>query len=101
MPRTPLLIKMLETKFTGQMSERAEEAWNKSLNMRWAVVDLKMVDEEEQGSNPMVPLKEMPKKKSVSEMLEEMRLGESSGGVENGKADGGGTGEEVLDGDED
>lgn len=101
MPRTPLLIKMLETKFTGQMSERAEEAWNKSLNMRWAMADLKMVEEEEQGSNPMEPLKEMPKKKSVSEMLEEMRLRESNGGVENAKSDGGDAGEEVLNGDED
>ena len=83
MPRTPLLIKMLESKFTGPMNERSEEAWNKSLNMKWAVVDLKMVEEEEQGSNPMEPLKEI-KKKGVSEMLEEMRLGESSGGKENG-----------------
>ena len=100
MPRTPLLIKMLETKFTGEMSERAEEAWNKSLNMRWALVDLKTVEKEEQGSNPMEPLKEMPKKKSVSEMLEEMRLGESSGGKEHANSNGGDTGEEVLDGDE-
>ena len=101
MPRTPLLIKMLETKFTGEMSERAEEAWNKSLNMKWAIVDLKTVEEEAQGSNPMEPLKEMPKKKTVSEMLEEMRLGESNGGTEHAKSDGGNTGEQVLDGDED
>lgn len=99
MPHTPLLIKMLESKFTGPMNERSEEAWNKSLNMKWAVVDLNMVEEEEQGSNPMEPLKEI-KKKGVSEMLEEMRLGESSGGKENGKP-GVGDEEEVLDGDED
>lgn len=100
MPRTPLLIKMLETKFTGQKNERSEEAWNKSLNMKWAIVDLIMVEEEEQGSNPMEPLKEI-KKKSVSEMLEEMRLGESSGGKENSNPDGGDTREEVLGSDED
>lgn len=100
MPRTPLLIKMLESKFTGPMNERSEEAWNKSLNMKWAVVDLNVVEEEEQGSNPMEPLKEI-KKKSVSEMLEEMRLSESSGGKENEKAGGGEDREEALNGDED
>ena len=84
MPRTPLLIKMLESKFTGPMNERSEEAWNKSLNMKWAVVDLNLVEGGEQASNPMEPLKDI-KKKSVSEMLEEMRLGESSRGDENGK----------------
>lgn len=83
MPRTPLLIKMLESKFTGPQTERSEEAWNKSLNMKWAVVDLTKVEEgEEQGSNPMEPLKEA-KKKTVSELLEEMRLQKSSPGKEN------------------
>ena len=81
MPRTPLLIKMLESKFTGPKNERSEEAWNKSLNMKWAVVDLNIVKEEEQGSNPMEPLKEI-KKKSVSEMLEQMRLREGGRGKE-------------------
>lgn len=100
MPRTPLLIKMLETKFTGPSTERSEEAWNKSLNMRWAMVDLQKAEEEEQGSNPMEPLKEI-KKKSVSEMLEEMRLRESNGGKENAKLDQRDTGEEVLVSDED
>ena len=86
MPRTPLLIKMLESKFTGPKSERSEEAWNKSLNLKWAVVDLTKVEGgEDKGSNPMEPLKEI-KKKSVSEMLEEMRLQESSAGDQNGKA---------------
>lgn len=85
MPRTPLLIKMLESKFTGPKSGRSEEAWHKSLNLRWAIVDLtKMDGEEEQWSNPMEPLKEI-KKKSVSEMLEESRLREGSVGKENGK----------------
>lgn len=84
MPRTPLLIKMLETKFTGPKSERSEEAWNKSLNLKWAIVDLaKEQSEEHQASNPMEPLKEI-KTKSVSEMLEEMRLRESGAtGTEN------------------
>lgn len=100
MPRTPLLIKMLETKFTGPKSERSEEAWNKSLNLRWAFVDLtKEESGEHQGSNPMEPLKEI-KMKSVSEMLEEMRLHESSGGKENRKSGLEGDREEVQ-GDED
>lgn len=85
MPRTPLLIKMLETKFTGPKSERSEEAWNKSLNLRWAVVDLtKETFGEHYGGNPMEPLKEI-KTKSVSEMLEEMRLRENDTGKESGK----------------
>ncbi|KAF6237259.1 hypothetical protein HO173_004728 [Letharia columbiana] len=100
MPRSPLLVKMLESKFTGPKNERSEEAWNKSLNMKWAVVDLSKVEEEEQGISPMEPLKEI-KKKSVSEMLEEMRLRESSGGKENGKPGGGDDREEALHGDED
>ncbi len=100
MPRTPLLIKMLESKFTGPKNERSEEAWDKSLNMKWAVVDLNLAEEEQQASNPMEPLKEI-KKKSVSEMLEEMRLGESSKGKESGKPGAGDDREEVLDGDED
>lgn len=100
MPRTPLLIKMLESKFTGPKNERSEEAWNKSLNMKWAIVDLTREDEEEQGSNPMEPLKEI-KKKSVSEMLEEMRLREKSGGNEDGKPQNRDEREEVLQGDED
>ena len=100
MPRTPLLIKMLESKFTGPKNERSEEAWNKSLNMKWAVVDLMKVEgEEQQGSNPMEPLKEI-KKKSVSEMLEEMRLRESGVGKGNGKTGLEGHREEVQ-GDED
>ena len=83
MPRTPLLVKMLETKFTGPANERSEEAWSKSLNLKWALVDLTKVEEgEEQGSNPMEPLKEI-KVKSVSELLMEMRLGESNPGKEN------------------
>ena len=88
MPRTPLLIKMLESKFTGPKNERSEEAWNKSLNMKWAIVDLARVEGGEQGSNPMEPLKEI-QKKSVSEMLEELRLSESTGGRENRRPDGG------------
>lgn len=64
------------------------------------MVDLQRVEEEEQGSNPMEPLKEI-KKKSVSELLEEMRLGESNGGKENAKPDEGDTGEEVLVSDND
>ena len=83
MPRTPLLIKMLESKFTGPTSDRSEEAWNRCLNMKWAVVDLTKVEEEgDKESNPMEPLKEI-KKKSVSELLEEMRLQESSTGNQN------------------
>ena len=82
MPHTPLLVKILETKFTGPKSERSEEAWNKSLNLKWAIVDLTKVAEEEEGSNPMEPLREV-KKKSVSELLEEMRLGENFVGKEN------------------
>ena len=100
MPRTPLLIKMLESKFTGPKSERSEEAWNKSLNMKWAVVDLNLVEEEGQELNPMEPLKEI-KKKSVSELLEEMRLGKSTGEKENEKPNGGYHGEEALNRDED
>lgn len=100
MPRSPLLVKMLESKFTGPKNERSEEAWNKSLNMKWAVVDLNKVEEEEQGSSPMEPLKEI-KKKSVSEMLEEMRLRESSGEKENGKPGGGDDRGKALHGDED
>ena len=100
MPRTPLLIKMLESKFTGPKNERSEEAWNKSLNLKWAVVDLKKGEEgEHQASNPMEPLKEI-KKKSVSEMLEEMRLRESDARKENGKPGLEGDREEVR-GDED
>ena len=82
MPRTPLLIKILELKFTGPKSERSEEAWNKSLGLKWAIVDLTKVVEEEEGSNPMEPLREI-KKKSVSELLEEMRLRESTVEEEN------------------
>ena len=82
MPRTPLLIKMLESKFTGPKNERSEEAWNKSLNMKWAIVDLARVEGGEQGTNPMEPLKEI-QKKGVSEMLEELRLSESTGVKEN------------------
>ena len=86
MPRTPLLIKMLESKFTGPTSERSEEAWNRSLNLKWAVVDLTKVEGEgDKGSNPMEPLKEI-KKKSVSELLEEMRLHESNTGNQNGNS---------------
>ena len=96
MPRTPLLVKMLESKFTGPKSERSEEAWNKSLNMKWAIVDLARLKAEEQGTNPMEPLKEI-QKKGVSEMLEELRLSESTGGKENRKADGGENRVEVLD----
>lgn len=99
MPRTSLLIKMLESKFTGPKNERSEEAWNKSLNMKWAVVDLNKVEGEEQGNNPMEPLKEI-KKKGVSEMLEEMRLREGNGSKENVKSGGGDDREEVLNGDE-
>ena len=85
MPRTPLLIKMLESKFTGPKSERSEEAWNKSLNLKWALVDLAKVRPGElEQSNPMVPLKEI-KKKNVSELLEEMRLQGSGVGNENSK----------------
>ena len=100
MPRTPLLIKMLESKFTGPQNERSEEAWNKSLNLKWAIVDLTKEDEEQQGSSPMEPLKEI-KKKSVSEMLEEMRLREKSGGKENRKPQNGNEREEGFPGDED
>ena len=96
MPRTPLLVKMLESKFTGPKNERSEEAWNKSLNMKWAIVDLARVEGEDQGNNPMEPLKEI-QKKSVSEMLEEMRLSESKGGKENRKPDGGDNRVEVPD----
>lgn len=100
MPRTPLLVKMLDSKFTGPQNERSEEAWNKSLNTKWAVVDLTKEDEGEQGSNPMEPLKEI-KKKSVSEMLEEMRLLESSGEKEDGRPQNGDEKEEVSKGEED
>ena len=96
MPRTPLLVRMLESKFTGPKNERSEEAWNKSLNMKWAIVDLERVKEGEQGSNPMEPLKEI-QRKGVSEMLEELRLSESTGGKENRKADGGENRVEVFD----
>ena len=96
MPRTPLLVKMLESKFTGPKSERSEEAWNKSLNLKWAIVDLARLEREEQRSNPMEPLKEI-QKKSVSEMLEELRLSESKGGKENRKPDDGENRVEVLD----
>ena len=86
MPRTPLLIKMLESKFTGPTSDRSEEAWNRSLNLKWAVVDLTKVEGEgDKESNPMEPLKEI-KKKSVSELLEEMRLQESSTANQNGNS---------------
>lgn len=100
MPRTPLLIKMLESKFTGPKNERSEEAWNKSLNMKWAIVDLNKVEGEDQESNPMEPLKEI-KKKSVSELLEEMRLNESNGGKEAGRSGGGDASEDMMNGDED
>lgn len=84
MPRSPLLVKMLESKFTGPTSDRFEEAWNKSLNLKWAVVDLiKVEGNADQGGNPMEPLKEI-RQKSVSELLEEMRLQESSVGNQNG-----------------
>ena len=83
MPRTPLLVKILESKFTGPKSERSEEAWNKSLNLKWAIVDLTKVAEEEGGNNPMEPLREI-KKKSVSELLEEMRLRETGVETDNG-----------------
>ena len=96
MPRTPLLVKMLESKFTGPKSERSEEAWNKSLNLKWAIVDLARLKSEEQGSNPMEPLKEI-QKKGVSEMLEELRLSESKGGKENRKPDGGKNRVEIQD----
>ena len=87
---------MLESKFTGPKSERSEEAWTKSLNMKWAIVDLARVEGEKQGSNPMEPLKEI-QKKSVSEMLEEMRLSESNGVKKNRKPDGGGNRVEVRE----
>lgn len=100
MPRTPLLIKMLESKFTGPKNERSEEAWNKSLNMKWAIVDLNKVEGEDQESNPMEPLKEI-KKKSVSELLEEMRLNESNGGKEAERSGAGDGSEDIMNGDED
>lgn len=87
MPRSPLLVKMLESKFTGPKNERSEEAWNKSLNMKWAIVDLARMQGGEHGSNPMEPLREK-QKKGVSEMLEELRLSETTGGKENRKPDG-------------
>ena len=95
MPRTPLLVKMLESKFTGPKSERSEEAWNKSLNLKWAVVSLAKAEGEEEQSNPMEPLKAI-KKKGVSEMLEEMRLQESHAGKENEKPGNEGERKEVL-----
>ena len=100
MSRTPLLIKMLESKFTGPKNERSEEAWNKSLNMKWAIVDLNKLEEDDQKGNPMEPLKEI-KMKSVSEMLEEMRLNESNRGKENERTGGRDDGEDILHGDED
>ena len=90
---------MLESKFVGPLTERSEEVLNKSLTMKWAVVDLHMAEEKKQGSNPMEPLKEI-KKRSVSEMLEEMRLKESNGGKKSEKPSGEDD-EEAPSGDED
>lgn len=76
-PHSPELVSKLGAKFRkqdGTASSRRKEAWEESLGMRWAVVELNRVPEEVLKTrglqNPMVPLKA---NKGVKEALEELR----------------------------
>ncbi len=93
-PGSPELIDTLYMKFGPERKERAPDSWQSSLSMKWAVVEM---GELEEGKNPMVPLKKMKDEKSVTEMLQEMRIKDSMQPQE-----GGGEGikmiEEKLDG---
>ncbi|KAL8696734.1 MAG: hypothetical protein Q9201_007508 [Fulgogasparrea decipioides] len=108
-PKSPELIKMLDGKFTPAGKKRSPEQWERSLGMRWGVVEFVPDGEgdakgaggfgkgdgegvgkgkEEKGllGNPMVPLKPMAEKeaKSVREMLEEIRLRDEKKGTVKG-----------------
>lgn len=90
-PKSDELIKMLQQKWTEKnrfgnfkQEERSEEQWKQSLSYRWAVLKLKKdeVAEKEMGVPKVERLPEQdpesPKvaKKSVNEMLAELRMGE-------------------------
>lgn len=79
-PQSEELVEMLKTKFADG-KERTSENWRASLNMPWAAVELEKVEVD--SESPMVPLKAMMKKnkkeeKGVTEMLEDLRLGEAA-----------------------
>ena len=92
-PGSAELIRLLDMKFGPQQKERTPERWYESLSMKWAVIEM---DELEEGKDPMVPLRKMKGEKSVTEMLEEMRIrdgkgaqgGKEAGGVDGEKGDG-------------
>ena len=91
-PGSGELIRLLDLKFSPQQKERTPERWQESLSMKWAVIEM---GELEEGKNPMVPLKKMKDEKSVTEMLQEMRVRDRKGPLEgkegavaNGEKDG-------------
>ncbi|KAK4507550.1 hypothetical protein PRZ48_001285 [Zasmidium cellare] len=93
-PGSPELVKMLEKKWTktdrfgnARPQERSEEKWKESLSHRWAVLKLRKdkVAEKELGVPKIERLDldpESPKvaRKSVNEMLAEMRMGDQNSG---------------------
>lgn len=105
-PRSQDLVRMLEQKFSvvdvfGRVvrQQRSPEAWKASLEHRWAVLQLARIgDEEAEGKGLAAPdikveevvergVKKKKKgeeapKKSVNEMLKEMRLGKAEGEAE-------------------
>lgn len=93
-PGSPELIEMLYMKFGPERKERAPESWQSSLSMKWAVVEM---GELEESRNPMVPLKKMKDEKSVTEMLQEMRIKDSKQAQEGG-GEGSKTIEKNIDG---
>lgn len=92
-PKSDELIRMLEQKWTradrkgnSVMEERSGENWERSLCLRWAVVKLAKDEkaDQERGVPEIEQLPEKPQsprqhRKSVNEMLAEMRLKDSAG----------------------
>ncbi|MCJ1376128.1 hypothetical protein MMC20_007368 [Loxospora ochrophaea] len=66
-PRTAALVDVLDQKFGPH--QRLEENWKQSLNVRWAVVKVEKIAERE-GDDPMEPVR----RKSVNELLKDLRL---------------------------
>ncbi|KAL1627579.1 hypothetical protein SLS56_006300 [Neofusicoccum ribis] len=94
-PRSADLVRMLDQKFSipdrfsrVKTQQRSPESWKRSLEHRWAVIELKK-DEEAAKNLPAPDVKiadvrekrnagkEKTPQKSVNEMLKEMRLGKS------------------------
>ena len=89
-PASEELIRLLNLKFGPQQKERTPERWQESLSMKWAVIEMGELGE---GKNPMVPLKKMKGEKSVTELLQEMRVKDAQG-AQGGKEGNGVGGEE-------